>query len=324
MPSSSSSTEAHARGPRQLVVWRLSDGTRGHDNQSRGLLEAIGRLTPVEAHELPAPACLPALADWVTGRAPDGVPDGRPDLVLGAGHRTHAGLLATRRACGGRSIVLMRPTLPLALFDLALVPRHDDPPVRANVETTVGALNPMRPGTARDPELGVVLIGGPSRHHDWDEVALLAQIGAIAAAEPRRRFVITDSRRTPDGTRARLAAGITANAVLQAAATTGPDWLPGLLARAPVAWVTADSVSMIHEALTAGCQVGVLEVPQRTAGRVGRGLEALVAEGRVTPFARWRADGRLPPAPAPLAEADRCARLVLARWYPERLAAVVA
>jgi mitochondrial fission protein ELM1 len=53
-------------------------------------------------------------------------------------------------------------------------------------------------------------------------------------------------------------------------AATSPDWLPTQLARADQAWVTADSVSMVYEALTAGAAVGVLDVPRpRQAGSAG-------------------------------------------------------
>ena len=36
-----------------------------------------------------------------------------PDIVLGAGHRTHLSLLAARRVHRGKAVVLMRPSLPL-------------------------------------------------------------------------------------------------------------------------------------------------------------------------------------------------------------------
>ena len=33
-------------------VWRLTDGKRGHERQSEGLVDALGRETPIEVHEV--------------------------------------------------------------------------------------------------------------------------------------------------------------------------------------------------------------------------------------------------------------------------------
>ena len=52
-----------------LVIWRFSDGKAGHDNQSRGLCEALARLRPVDVvtlAPLPSGAALLTLtgASW--------------------------------------------------------------------------------------------------------------------------------------------------------------------------------------------------------------------------------------------------------------------
>ena len=93
--------------------------------------------------------------------------------------------------------------------------------------------------------------------------------------------------------------------------TCGPDWLRESLMRAPAAWVTADSVSMLFEALSAGCAVGVLEVPARRADRITRIASTLLAESRVLSLAQWQATDQWPTHP-PLAEAARCAARVAA------------
>ncbi|MEZ5579447.1 MAG: ELM1/GtrOC1 family putative glycosyltransferase [Candidatus Competibacteraceae bacterium] len=119
---------------RPLVVWRFSDGKAGHDNQSGGLTEALARLRPVEIvtpQRLTPIAALLALAGGRLTAWPD-LPV--PDLLVGAGPGTHLSLLAAQRRA--RAVVLMRPSLPLALFDLCLIPEHDTPPVRVNVLAT--------------------------------------------------------------------------------------------------------------------------------------------------------------------------------------------
>lgn len=98
-------------------------------------------------------------------------------------------------------------------------------------------------------------------------------------------------------------------------AASGPDWLPAQLARAGQIWVSADSVSMVYEALTAGAAVGVLDVPRKRSSRISRGLDKLTGEGWITPFADWQRHPRLKRPPQTFNEAERCARWIAARWF---------
>lgn len=295
------------------VVWRFSDGKAGHDNQSQGLADALNRLRPVEIITLdPLPIVMALSALWGGRRVPwHDLP--APDIVLGAGHRTHLSLLAARRMRGGKAIVLMRPSLPLCLFDLCLIPAHDASPARLNVQVTRGALNRIQPSINLESTRGLLLIGGPSAHFTWDNPSLYRQIAAIIAADPAIYWTLTTSRRTPRNFLEHLACAerLTVIPVTE----TGPDWLPAQLACAGRAWVTADSVSMVYEALTAGAAVGVLEVPSRRRSRVSRGLEQLAAEGWVTFFTEWSRDHRLRRPCEIFNEAERCARWIIERWF---------
>ena len=156
---------------RGLRIWRFSDGKAGHDNQSRGLIEALGRLRPVEAIELSPLPNVQAMVAWLQSPLAWRTLL-TPDLLVGAGHRTHLSLLAARHNRGGRAVVLMRPSLPLTLFDLCLIPEHDLPPVGPNVLATRGALNRIRPSSTLEPDRGLLLIGGPSAHFGWDDAGL--------------------------------------------------------------------------------------------------------------------------------------------------------
>ncbi len=297
-----------------LVVWRFSDGKVGHDNQSLGLLTALTRLRPVQAHMLASPSLGTALRGSL-GRLSTWQTLPPPDLLLGAGHRTHPGLLAARQGYGGRAVVLMRPSLPLALFDLCLIPEHDRPPARTNVLTTRGALNRLEPSTTLEPARGLMLIGGPSAHFGWDEAALYAQIAAIVAADPAMNWILTTSRRTPASflENGRLPTDPRLSVV--PVAQTDPDWLPAQLARAGQVWVSADSVSMVYEALTAGAAVGVLDVPLKRPNRIGQGLERLAAQGWVTFFEDWQRTSQLSRPVGAFDEADRCAHRIVEQWF---------
>ncbi|MFN3595388.1 MAG: ELM1/GtrOC1 family putative glycosyltransferase, partial [Thiobacillaceae bacterium] len=117
--------------PSCLTLWRLIDGKPGHEKQSLGLAQALQRLAAARWYDVrvhgTAFASVRAALQWALRRFPAGHGLPAPDLILAAGHATHLPALAARRAYGGRIVVLMRPSLPLALFDLCLIPAHDQP-----------------------------------------------------------------------------------------------------------------------------------------------------------------------------------------------------
>ncbi|WP_324778926.1 mitochondrial fission ELM1 family protein [Thiobacillus sedimenti] len=291
-----------------LSVWVISDAKPGHLNQSLGLAEALARAAPSTVHTLPA---LPAWRAWLAlllKRAPGGdLPS--PDLIIGAGHATHLTLLAARRARGGRTVVLMKPSLPRRWFDLCILPAHDGIAADRRTLVTEGALNRVRPAAEHDPQCGLLLIGGPSPHFEWDADALHLQLRSILARTPETRWVLTTSRRTP----ADFAAGVppAPNLAIVPHTETAPDWLPAQLARCGNVWVTPDSASMVFEALSAGAAVGVFDLPVKPRSRIGQAIARLADTRRVTRFARWCAHGALHPNLHPLAEADRCATWIL-------------
>ena len=291
---------------KQILI--INDGKPGHRNQSLGLAEALARKTPVEISEREPMGRFEALRLSLGGMLPQ--LDDRPDLLIGAGHATHLTLLALRRLYRVPAIVLMKPSIPMGFFDLCLVPEHDQPPKRPNIIATHGALNRMQPGD-KVPGSGVILIGGPSRHYRWDEAGVLNQVQALLESEPRD-WLISSSRRTPAGTERALSA-LCGNRFVPAA-ETGPDWLPQQLARAEVCWVTEDSASMVYEALTAGCRVGVLPLSGEADNRIGKGIEQLTTQGMVVRAPDWSMSG-LAAAGVVFNEAERCAEAVLERGW---------
>ena len=302
---------AVGKAARELTVWRFVDGRRGHDNQSLGLLQALQARTRVKSIDIAVRHGWRNLRDWLIGRCPQGVPDGQPDLLIGAGHATHLPMLACRRARGGKVVVLMRPSLPLSWFDHCVIPQHDGVAPSERVFVSQGALNTMRPADKPESAPGMILLGGPSREYAWDAAALVSQLQAVVQAD-QREWLVAGSRRTP---------GATLKAVLQALPATrvqvvpieraAPDWLATQLPRTPVAWVSEDSVSMVYEALSAQVACGILAVPLQRAGRVRRGIESLLKQQLVTSFDAFQ-QGRQPQAPVlPLDEAGRCAQWLL-------------
>ncbi|MFL0796263.1 MAG: mitochondrial fission ELM1 family protein [Cellvibrionaceae bacterium] len=263
-----------------LTIWLLTDSKPGHQNQLRGLLSALQKQIAVEAHWLEISAWHQPLVGPV--------PNGKPDLILCCGHRTHIPALLCKLCYGGFLTVLMKPSLPLWLFNLCIIPEHDEPPNRKNIITTKGVLNTIEPSAAsqQDPNRGLLLIGGPSKHHNWDNEQALQQIKNICEQWPETQWVLTTSRRTPSTFNETLTESLSrlSNLSFIPCEETGSNWLKEQFTKASQVWVSEDSVSMVYESLTSGAQVGLIRVPQKIApqknasSRVIRSIEQLIHE----------------------------------------------
>ena len=298
----------------KLVIWLVTDGKPGHENQSRGVAEALARATPTDIHLYPARPGWRAGLAWLLKSLPEkSLP--APDLIIGAGHATHMTLLAARRARGGRAVVLMKPSLPRRCFDLCILPQHDGVEADAHTLLTEGAINRVRPAPGRDANRGLLLIGGVSKHFGWDSDAIQVQIKSILARMAEVNWTLTTSRRTPADFLQQLPTAPNLTVIPHTA--TAPDWLPEQLSRSGVVWVTPDSASMVYEALTAGADVGVFDLPVNPKSRIGWAIAHLADDQRITRFVTWCAHGKLLPNLHPLAEADRCAQWIL-EWLKRK------
>ena len=304
-----------------LQILLLTDGKPGHENQSRGLAEALGRLTGVHVTILPVKRRHLIASLFSSGRLHEGIP--KPDLIIGAGHTVHGRMLAIARSSEAPCVVMMKPTLPSGFFDLCLIPRHDlkGKQPRPNMIATRGALNRVPPPSDRSRLGGLILVGGASSSYAWDPDGISNAVTKIVESCGDRPWRATDSRRSPEGELDALAKSCTA-LVTHPHATTGRDWLPERLAEAAEVWVSEDSVSMIYEALSSGARVGLLPVPRlKPNGRVARGIDELIADGYLMPFNKWAPSTPLPEPAVVLRESERCAAAVLNRFFPELLSA---
>jgi len=282
-----------------------------------GLVEALARKRVVRSYDIPAGKRWSAFISWCAGRFPEGLKLPAPDLILGAGHRTHFSMLAARRARGGKAVVLMKPSLPTSFFDLCLIPRHDAPPKADNILQTFGALNPVLPAENAVADRGLFLIGGPSAHHGWDTAGMLARVKQVLGADRSMRWILTTSRRTPEDCVAGLVALREPNLEVVPFPETPPGWVAARLQECASVWVSEDSVSMVFEALTAGAAVGLLAVPaKRKKSRVQKAVEDLIQSGWVVRLEDVSAPYQLTERTSPktLAEADRCATVVLRKF----------
>jgi hypothetical protein len=315
-----------------LQIKACLDGRPGHEKQTQGVIAALERLTPVAAtyEKLPRPSVVTGLISWIVYLGTWGLRilpqrgSTAVDLIIGTGAATHIPMLRLKGRSQAKIVTCMTPDpLLLGKIDLCLVPHHDQPPQRPNIFTTIGP--PGLPARARltDSQRSLILVGGrDEKSHVWQTAALVSQIETLLAREPDLIWTITSSPRTPIECERRLQ--VLADAYPQVtfyrAQDTARGWIEAAYAQNMTAWVTADSISMIYEALTAGCRVGVLPVKwKKPHNKFQKSIDYLVDRHIVMVYEDWLNNARHKVQPAALDEASRCAEEILRRWWPDRL-----
>lgn len=288
-------TEASGAEP----LWVLLGNRHGDNRQLLAIADALGR--PYRTVQLRfGRGARRVLARWfarwfahrLTWRAEPELAPPWPKAVLAAGRKSVPAVLWIRRASGGRTrlIHVNRPWAPLAWFDLVVTTPQYGLPARANV---LENLLPFVPAVAPAPlpaslaeraaalprPWTAVLVGGNSRPFVLDEASatrLAATVNAELHASGGSAWVL-DSPRTPAAAMAALERGLEKPALV---VRWGKDEnaYAALLGLADRFVVTADSASMLTEALLSGRTVTPFALPAEADWRWRLG-------------ARWRAAG---------------------------------
>ncbi|MBW1698350.1 MAG: mitochondrial fission ELM1 family protein [Deltaproteobacteria bacterium] len=315
-----------------LRVAAFLDGRPGHEKQTKSILTAMARMTPVDIRfiNIQPGSFLKGLLDWVRYLGsrfflPTGLEDVVSlDLIIGTGAFTHIPMIRLKRKCTAKLVTCMTPAFSLIReFDLCFIPRHDRPVPGKNIMVTTGP--PICPGLTRapDPLKGLVLIGGIDRRsHRWRSDMLIEQVRTILTKEKALTWTIASSRRTPkqtiDGIEKLLTQ--TGHHSFYRAEDTPAGWIETQYKENSFVWVTADSISMIFEAITAGCRVGILPVEWKSQrSKFKRCVEELIEKRWVSSFDRWISGNQEMTERKELNEAARCAVEILKRWWPDRL-----
>ncbi len=297
---------------RALNIWKFTDGKSGHESQSTGLVSELGKIFEVDektidVNSLPNAFCM--FFYWLFKSRPQNYPKNNPDLIIGAGHKTHSPMLFAKSISGGKTIVLMKPSLPIKRFDIVIAPKHDEITKRPNVIETSGVLNAIECVDDKNSKRGLMLIGGNSRHYDWNDTQIVSQIKKILEEDSDVDWTLTTSRRTPDSFLNLLE---DFNIKVVPFANTNKEWMDEHYKNSGTIWVSPDSVSMVYESLTSGAATYVFSLHETSnESRVRNGLLDLVAQNAVMTFDKWEENPSKKHSPQQFNEASRVAKLIL-------------
>jgi mitochondrial fission protein ELM1 len=271
------------------LVWALLGARRGDNNQVLALAEALG--IPFEIKYLSyariggydfgriRPGQLGATLVSLDGRSKAQIKPPWPDLVIGVGRRSVPVARYIRKKSGGRAklVRIGNPRMDPREFDLVITtPQYDVPPCE-NVLTLPIAMSRFHGraeiGPAEKswlealprPHL-LLAIGGTTKDVELQPTQVAAAMNKLAERANARggTLLIEPSPRTDR----ELLGSIGQSGVL--VPDDGPSFA-ALLDDADEIFVTADSVSMLSEAIATGKPVGMIPARLTKAGLRGLG-----------------------------------------------------
>ena len=257
------------------IIWRLLDGKTGHEKQSLALVknlknQANCKIYNINIQDLQNPFLALILKKYNLNKGLI-----RPDIAIGAGHKTHFHLLAIKRYFGAKIVVIMKPSLPLKLFDLCVIPKHDDVKSGTNVFITNTPLVNFNLNMKKKENMALFLIGGPSRHFHWDSKLVLEQIKNISKKFKFKKLLITTSRRTPRDFIDEFNRLKIKNIQLYEHTKIINNWLNKNIIKAKNIWVTNDSYSMLIEAIAAGAYIDILELKIKKKSKLSKEINSI-------------------------------------------------
>jgi len=233
----------------------------------------------------------------------------KPNFIIGVGHKTHVSLLYLKFIFGGSSILIMKPSLPCKWFDLCIIPEHDNFEGTSLIYKTKGALANTSNLINKDEKKGIILVGGISKHYEWDGENVARQIEQLLNNNPSIHFILSPSRRTPKGFIIKINKLSFSNLKIHSIQKQNKDWLKNQMNKTKYAWITEDSISMIYESLTAGQNVGLIALKSKYKSRITNEIDRLKKERVVFANAN-RSYKNINESNFVIDEATRCAKLI--------------
>ncbi|MFH3940678.1 mitochondrial fission ELM1 family protein [Acinetobacter nosocomialis] len=257
----------------------VSDGKAGHRSQALGLFQAMQRqqanatFEEVSINDLPIISLIKALFS-----SKNSLLQQAPDFIFGVGSHTHFRVwLLGKIFKKAKTVILMKPNLPIVWFDYAVIPEHDGILSNERVIVTRGALNPIRNENRHQAGRILIALGGSSKRHQWNHEKVLLSVQKIVECNSNSEIILTTSRRTPVGFIDILKQQSFAKCLqIFQVEQTPQGWIFEEMQKAEAVWVTEDSVSMIYEALTAGCRVGVIAMDRLKQDRITNSVDILL------------------------------------------------
>ncbi len=257
------------------VIWRFTDGKAGHDKQSLALVDSLMKQSKCRLFDFNVQDQRNPILDIIfkNYKLPEGIT--KPDIAIGAGHKTHLHLLAIKRCFNAKIVVVMKPSLPLMFFDLCIIPKHDGIKNGPNIINIQSSLVKFNSNIKKKENTGLILIGGPSKHYFWDSKTVLEEICKISKKFKFRKLLLSTSRRTPFDFLDQLNELNIPDIKVYEYSKIKSDWLDKHINKVKNIWVTNDSYSMVTEALASGADVDIIGLKVKQDSKLSKEMKVI-------------------------------------------------
>ena len=257
------------------VIWRFTDGKAGHDKQSLALVDSLMNQTKCRLFDFNVQDQRNPILNIIfkNYKLPEGIT--KPDIAIGAGHKTHLHLLAIKRCFNAKIVVIMKPSIPLIFFDLCIIPKHDGIKNGPNIINTQSSLVKFNSNLKKKENTGLILIGGPSKHYFWDSKTVLEEICKISKKFKFRKLLLSTSRRTPFDFLDQLNELNIPDIKVYEYSKIKSDWLDKHINKVKNIWVTNDSYSMVTEALASGADVDIIGLKVKQDSKLSKEMKVI-------------------------------------------------
>jgi uncharacterized protein len=281
--------ESSATTRARPLVWLMLGNRRGDNNQLLALAEGLGLPFETKVMSYTQLRRLPrflrgARLISLTRRARRLIRPPWPDVVIGAGYGSVPVARYIRREAGGSTklVQIGNPRSDISDLDLVITtPQYARDPAPNVLALPLPVGNPAARVTVSDDEeqwlrglphpRRLFAVGGPTRNWKLDRAELVRAItiDQLRCEHDGGTIIVVTSPRTDARTRRSLARCL--EGTRHPMVSDCPRF-PVLLARGDEIYVTADSVSMLAEAMLTGKPVGMIKIAPSLRGRVGAWL----------------------------------------------------
>jgi len=294
----------------KINIWLIMDGKRGHEKQSEFLAQALQNLVDIEITKKDGMFLKPFISKFLRLFNFNSIK--KPDLIIGTGHATHLYMIFSKILNGGRTVVIMKPSLPHSWFDLCLIPKHDGILEKPGIFLTNGSINNIENEKKHNKSKGLIVLGGKSKHFNWDNQVVILQIINIINQHPKIQFKIATSRRTPKDFVQYLDDSLKKNIPVYEYENVKKNWFMEEAKLSKYAWVTEDSISMIYELIASGSNITPIRLENKYDSKISIEISRLINDGIISAY-----DGKRKKTKnlSINNEAKRCANFILNKWF---------
>ncbi|HEM55244.1 MAG TPA: hypothetical protein ENO30_00630 [Thermodesulfobium narugense] len=212
--------------------------------------------------------------------------------AIGAGNRVHPFLALFKKATGLPTISIFYPKFLPDIFDMVIVPYHDRAPDNPKIHRIFGAIyfkeklkneeiNEFKAKLGSDGPWISIVIGGNSKHHRFESNKIIEGLELLFKNENLKnyKYLLSTSRRTPEDFESFLEKK---NYPLDFSVYYHKDKTNPLryfFEVSDFAIITADSISMITEAINCGLFCYCIKIPEKSRSKFSNSFKMLEKQG---------------------------------------------